>query len=113
MRGARALAEQGIAEMALRDLFARAERRTQHELLIRMTYLEIYNEKLCDLLSGSEAAGGQIQAQSLEKTPGGIRIVEDKEMGPVVRGITECVVSTPQQALDLVAFGEKLRIRIS
>ena len=109
VRGARALAEQGIAEMALRDLFARAEGRTQHELLIRMTYLEIYNEKLCDLLSGSEAAGGQIQAQSLEKTPGGIRIVEDKEMGPVVRGITECVVSTPQQALDLVAFGEKLR----
>ena len=78
------------------------------------SYLEIYNEKLIDLLSGSEGpllatpSGTPSPFASPEKPSGSIRIVEDHELGPVVRGITECVVSTPQQALELVAFGERL-----
>ena len=37
VRHARALGERGIAEMALRDLFERGERRATHDQLIRMT----------------------------------------------------------------------------
>ncbi|MCO5567342.1 hypothetical protein L7F22_021032 [Adiantum nelumboides] len=83
----------GIIPLAVKDVFSIIQETPNREYLLRVSYLEIYNEVINDLLNPA----GQ-----------NLRIREDTE-GTYVEGITEEVVLSPFHALSLITAGEELR----
>lgn len=95
--------ELGVIPLAVRDVFDAVRRHgSDREFLIRVSYLEIYNEKMMDLFDGSEGAGEDEVASKLS-------IREDKERGTYVMGLREEVVTTPSQVLALLELGTTRR----
>lgn len=86
----------GIIEQAVRDIFAAIEADMDHDFLVRVSYVQLYNETLTDLLNPSTP-------------PSELRIIDSSPTGPYVRGLTEEVVLSPERVLDLVAAGEASR----
>jgi kinesin family protein 6/9 len=86
----------GIAPRAISQLFSEINSRVELEFLVSCTYMEIYNERIYDLLvdlSRPEQAG--------EYT-----IVEEKDgRGIFVRGLTEIEVRDETSALNLLFTG--------
>ncbi|XP_062220452.1 kinesin-like protein KIN-7D, chloroplastic [Phragmites australis] len=83
----------GIIPLAVKDTFSIIQETPNREFLLRVSYLEIYNEVINDLLNPA--------AQNL-------RIREDPQ-GTFVEGIKEEVVLSPAHALSLIAAGEEHR----
>ncbi|CAN8259665.1 unnamed protein product [Cochlearia groenlandica] len=83
----------GIIPIAVKDAFSIIQETPDREFLLRISYLEIYNEVVNDLLNPA----GQ-----------NLRIREDKQ-GTFVDGIKEEVVLSPAHALSLIAAGEEQR----
>lgn len=80
----------GIIPLAVKDVFGIIQETPGREFLLRVSYLEIYNEVINDLL---DPAGQNL------------RIREDPQ-GTYVEGIKEEVVLSPAHALSLIASGE-------
>ncbi|CAK9151884.1 unnamed protein product [Ilex paraguariensis] len=80
----------GIIPLAVKDAFSIIQETPSREFLLRVSYLEIYNEVVNDLLNPA----GQ-----------NLRIREDAQ-GAFVEGIKEEVVLSPAHALSLIAAGE-------
>ncbi|KAI3677030.1 hypothetical protein L1987_86648 [Smallanthus sonchifolius] len=83
----------GIIPFAVKDAFSIIQETPNREFLLRVSYLEIYNEVVNDLLNPA----GQ-----------NLRIREDSQ-GAFVEGISEEVVLSPAHVLSLVAAGEEHR----
>ncbi|XP_059301751.1 kinesin-like protein KIN-7K, chloroplastic isoform X4 [Lycium ferocissimum] len=83
----------GIIPLAVKDAFSIIQETPSREFLLRVSYLEIYNEVVNDLLNPA----GQ-----------NLRIREDTQ-GTFVEGIKEEVVLSPAHALSLIAAGEEHR----
>ncbi|PIA53164.1 hypothetical protein AQUCO_00900041v1 [Aquilegia coerulea] len=83
----------GIIPLAVKDAFSIIQETPSREFLLRVSYLEIYNEVVNDLLNPT----GQ-----------NLRIREDLQ-GTFVEGIKEEVVLSPAHALSLIAAGEAHR----
>lgn len=83
----------GIIPLAVKDVFSIIQETPDREFLLRVSYLEIYNEVINDLL---DPAGQNL------------RIREDAQ-GTFVEGIKEEVVLSPAHALSLIAAGEEHR----
>ncbi|KAL0909843.1 hypothetical protein M5K25_020747 [Dendrobium thyrsiflorum] len=83
----------GIIPLAVKDVFSIIQETPGKEFLLRVSYLEIYNEVINDLL---DPAGQNL------------RIREDSQ-GTYVEGIKEEVVLSPAHALSLIASGEEHR----
>lgn len=83
----------GIIPLAVKDVFSIIQETPGREFLLRVSYLEIYNEVINDLL---DPAGQNL------------RIREDSQ-GTYVEGIKEEVVLSPAHALSLIASGEEHR----
>lgn len=85
----------GILPCTLRDIFNEINKDLDHTYKIRISYLEIYNECINDLL-----------------VPGstGLKIKDDKEYGVKVVGLKSQQVWTFEQALILMNFGEEHRV---
>ncbi|XP_042479871.1 kinesin-like protein KIN-7L, chloroplastic [Macadamia integrifolia] len=83
----------GIIPLAVKDAFSIIQETPNREFLLRVSYLEIYNEVVNDLLNPA----GQ-----------NLRIREDLQ-GTFVDGIKEEVVLSPAHALSLIAAGEEHR----
>uniref|UniRef100_A0A6N2N8U5 Kinesin motor domain-containing protein n=1 Tax=Salix viminalis TaxID=40686 RepID=A0A6N2N8U5_SALVM len=83
----------GIIPLAVKDAFGIIQETPNREFLLRVSYLEIYNEVVNDLLNPA----GQ-----------NLRIREDTQ-GTFVEGIKEEVVLSPAHALSLIAAGEEHR----
>uniref|UniRef100_A0A0E0DYM2 Kinesin-like protein n=1 Tax=Oryza meridionalis TaxID=40149 RepID=A0A0E0DYM2_9ORYZ len=83
----------GVIPLAVKDIFNIIQETPNREFLLRVSYLEIYNEVVNDLLNPA----GQ-----------NLRIREDLQ-GTIVEGIKEEVVLSPVHALSLIAAGEELR----
>ncbi|KAL6289173.1 hypothetical protein ACE6H2_006683 [Prunus campanulata] len=64
------------------------------EFLLRMSYMEIYNEDINDLLTPEHR---------------NLQIHESLERGIYVAGLREEIVASPEQVLDLMEFGESHR----
>ena len=94
------------------------EEESNREYLLRVSYLEIYNETIQDLLApppvpGPRGAGVPYSNSTAAGGGGGggstIRIFESKAEGVVVRGLREEVVTSPEQVFALLATGEARR----
>ncbi|KAF3337744.1 centromere-associated protein E [Carex littledalei] len=83
----------GIIPLAVKDVFSIIQDTPGREFLLRVSYLEIYNEVINDLL---------------DPTGQNLRIREDPQ-GTYVEGIKEEVVLSPAHALSLIASGEEHR----
>ncbi|XVF67787.1 hypothetical protein PTKIN_Ptkin10aG0149900 [Pterospermum kingtungense] len=83
----------GIIPLAIRDVFSIIQDTPGREFLLRVSYLEIYNEVINDLL---------------DPTGQNLRVREDAQ-GTYVEGIKEEVVLSPGHALSFIAAGEEHR----
>lgn len=83
----------GIIPLAVKDVFSIIQETPGREFLLRVSYLEIYNEVINDLLD--------LAGQNL-------RVREDAQ-GTYVEGIKEEVVLSPAHCLSLIATGEEHR----
>ncbi|XP_060216887.1 kinesin-like protein KIN-7D, mitochondrial isoform X1 [Lycium barbarum] len=83
----------GIIPLAIKDVFSIIQDTPGREFLLRVSYLEIYNEVINDLL---------------DPTGQNLRVREDNQ-GTYVEGIKEEVVLSPGHALSFVAAGEEHR----
>ncbi|CAA0837494.1 P-loop containing nucleoside triphosphate hydrolases superfamily protein [Striga hermonthica] len=83
----------GIIPLAVKDAFSIIQETPSREFLLRVSYLEIYNEVVNDLLNPA----GQ-----------NLRIREDSQ-GVFIEGVKEEVVLSPAHALSLIAAGEEHR----
>ncbi|CAL8997106.1 unnamed protein product [Prunus brigantina] len=83
----------GIIPLAVKDVFGIIQETPGREFLLRVSYLEIYNEVINDLL---------------DPTGQNLRIREDAQ-GTYVEAIKEEVVLSPAHALSLIATGEEHR----
>ncbi|CAI9769854.1 unnamed protein product [Fraxinus pennsylvanica] len=83
----------GIIPLAIKDVFSIIQDTPGSEFLLRVSYLEIYNEVINDLL---------------DPTGQNLRVREDAQ-GTYVEGIKEEVVLSPGHALSFIAAGEEHR----
>ncbi|KAH1212274.1 hypothetical protein AAZX31_14G088500 [Glycine max] len=81
----------GVIPRAVRDIFATIEMMSDREFLIRVSYMEIYNEEINDLLV--------VENQKLQ-------IHESLERGVFVAGLKEEIVNNAEQVLSLIKAGE-------
>nr|GME17685.1 kinesin-like protein KIN-7N isoform X1 [Ipomoea batatas] len=84
----------GIINRSVNDIFTKIHMTTDREFLIRVSYLEIYNEEINDLF-----------AVENQKLP----IHESLERGVFVAGLREEIVNTAEQVLELIQLGEANR----
>ncbi|KAI0523598.1 hypothetical protein KFK09_005994 [Dendrobium nobile] len=84
----------GIIPQAVRDIFDTTHMITDREFLVRVSYMEIYNEEINDLLS----LGNQ-------RLP----VHESLERGVYVAGLREEIVNSADQVLELIKLGEANR----
>ena len=94
MSGTRA--DPGVIPCAVRDVFAMIRDAPAHEFLLRVAYLEIYNETLRDLLAADDPK---------RRAP---RIIEDRGR-VVLAGMHEEIVTTPDDVLALLERGQASR----
>ncbi|XP_039615167.1 centromere-associated protein E-like isoform X2 [Polypterus senegalus] len=89
-------ASYGIIQLAINDIFKCIDQTPQREFLLRISYLEIYNETITDLLCDSR-----------KKKP--LEIREDIHRKVYVADLTEEVVMCPKHVLEWIKKGEKNR----
>ncbi|KAK1316318.1 Kinesin-like protein NACK2 [Acorus calamus] len=86
--------EPGVIPLAVHDLFNSIQEDVDREFLLRMSYMEIYNEEINDLLAPEHRK---------------LQIHESLERGIFVAGLREEIVTCPEQVLDFIKFGESHR----
>ena len=92
----------GIAPRALQQVFDHIAAHPSREFLLRMAFMEFYNEEINDLL-------GAVNSSS-ESDWRDLRILrEDPTKGCIVENLTEVVVDSPERALEVMIQGEASR----
>ncbi|XP_068950760.1 centromere-associated protein E isoform X4 [Petaurus breviceps papuanus] len=86
----------GVIPKAINDIFIKIKEIPEREFLLRVSYMEIYNETITDLLCDTR------KMKPLE-------IREDFNRNVYVADLTEEVVSTPELALKWIKKGERNR----
>jgi centromeric protein E len=90
----------GIIPLAITDIFSFIRETPQREFLLRVSYLEIYNEKIHDLLAGQPAPGVAQEE---------IKLREDSKRGVYATPLKEEIVQSPTQLLRVIARGDLAR----
>eukprot|EP00443_Scrippsiella_acuminata_P070136 CAMPEP_0115400746 /NCGR_PEP_ID=MMETSP0271-20121206/15518_1 /TAXON_ID=71861 /ORGANISM="Scrippsiella trochoidea, Strain CCMP3099" /LENGTH=739 /DNA_ID=CAMNT_0002824613 /DNA_START=5 /DNA_END=2221 /DNA_ORIENTATION=- len=71
------------------------------EYLVKVSYLEIYNEKVRDLLTPGGASGSSSPSLEIRQHP---------DIGVFVEGLSHNVANAPEDVLRLLDFGHKIRV---
>uniref|UniRef100_A0AAY4B0P5 Kinesin-like protein n=1 Tax=Denticeps clupeoides TaxID=299321 RepID=A0AAY4B0P5_9TELE len=87
--------QRGIIPRALKEVFAEIKRRHESTITVRLSFLEIYNETLVDLLQPGHGA---------------MTVVEEPGGGVCVKGLSLHPVHNEEDALNLLFEGEMSRI---
>jgi centromeric protein E len=90
----------GVIPLAITDIFSYIRENPNREFLLRVSYLEIYNEKIYDLLS--QSTPGQQQQEE-------IKLREDSKRGVYATPLKEEIVQSPNQLLRVIARGDTAR----
>lgn len=94
----------GVIPLAITDIFSYIRETPSREFLLRVSYLEIYNEKIHDLLSMPTGSGMGGNAQQEE-----IKLREDSKRGVYATPLKEEIVQSPTQLLRVIARGDQAR----
>ncbi|KAH6898729.1 kinesin motor domain-containing protein [Thelonectria olida] len=94
----------GVIPLAITDIFSYIRETPSREFLLRVSYLEIYNEKIHDLLSmpTGSGVGGNVQQDE-------IKLREDAKRGVYATPLKEEIVQSPTQLLRVIARGDLAR----
>jgi centromeric protein E len=94
----------GVIPLAITDIFSYIRETPSREFLLRVSYLEIYNEKIHDLLSMSTTGGvgGPVAQEE-------IKLREDSKRGVYASPLKEEIVQSPTQLLRVIARGDQAR----
>jgi len=87
----------GIVHMAACDIFDHIEKETERVFLVRVSFIEIYNEEVRDLLVSGDSTGNAT-----------LKIREDKDRGVFVNS-NETIVTSMDSLLSVLFAGEKNR----
>jgi centromeric protein E len=87
-------ADPGVIPLAITDVFSYIEECPNREFLLRMTYMEIYNELVHDLLDPRNV---------------NLRIREDKQRGVFVEGLKEQIVTSLDHVISYKRAGDASR----
>eukprot|EP00002_Diphylleia_rotans_P005576 TRINITY_DN1474_c0_g1_i4.p1 TRINITY_DN1474_c0_g1~~TRINITY_DN1474_c0_g1_i4.p1 ORF type:complete len:689 (-),score=135.14 TRINITY_DN1474_c0_g1_i4:497-2563(-) len=90
----------GVIPRAIAQIFADVQNRPESAFTIRISFLEIYNETLVDLLAG---------LPSSDQTEQQLLIAEDSKGMVVVKGLKQVVATSEEEALNLFFEGETNR----
>jgi centromeric protein E len=85
----------GVIPLAITDIFSYIRQNPAREFLLRVSYLEIYNEKIYDLLN----------PDSNDE----IKLREDPRRGVYATPLKEEIVQSPNQLLRVIARGDQQR----
>ncbi|CAL3962163.1 unnamed protein product [Diplocarpon coronariae] len=96
----------GVIPLAITDIFSYIRETPSREFLLRVSYLEIYNEKIHDLLS-APAAGTAPGPHAPPQEE--IRLREDSKRGVYASPLREEIVQSPTQLLRVIARGDQAR----
>jgi centromeric protein E len=94
----------GVIPLAITDIFSYIRETPQREFLLRVSYIEIYNEKIIDLLAGP-VVGINGQVGPTEE----IKLREDSKRGVYASPLKEEIVQSPTQLLRVIARGDNSR----
>jgi centromeric protein E len=94
----------GVIPLAITDIFSYIRETPHREFLLRVSYLEIYNEKIHDLLSPPQFGPTGQLAQQEE-----IKLREDSKRGVYATPLKEEIVQSPTQLLRVIARGDNAR----
>lgn len=95
----------GVIPLAITDIFSYIRETPSREFLLRVSYLEIYNEKLHDLLTPPPVGGLGPSADKQEE----IKLREDSKRGVYASPLKEEIVQSPTQLLRVIARGDNAR----
>uniref|UniRef100_A0A1I8H7S5 Kinesin-like protein n=2 Tax=Macrostomum lignano TaxID=282301 RepID=A0A1I8H7S5_9PLAT len=84
----------GVIVLALRDIFALQEMATEREFLVSISFLEIYNERVIDLLSNDPDKKVSVIIERTKST---------------LRNVKEEIVTSVDEVLNLLSKGEAQR----
>jgi centromeric protein E len=84
----------GVVQMAVRDMFSYIRGCPSREFLLRVSYMEIYNEKVNDLLVPSST---------------NLHVFEHRKKGVMIKGLLEEVVTSPERIQELLRIGGEQR----
>jgi centromeric protein E len=93
----------GVIPLAITDIFSYIRETPHREFLLRVSYLEIYNEKIHDLLAAS--ANGGIGGGPQDE----IKLREDSKRGVYATPLKEEIVQSPTQLLRVIHRGDIAR----
>ncbi|KAH0536528.1 hypothetical protein FGG08_006601 [Glutinoglossum americanum] len=94
----------GVIPLAITDIFSYIRETPHREFLLRVSYLEIYNEKIHDLLTPPSGGTGPNAGQQEE-----IKLREDSKRGVYATPLKEEIVQSPTQLLRVIARGDHQR----
>ncbi|XP_074478278.1 kinesin-like protein KIF9 isoform X1 [Sebastes fasciatus] len=94
--------QRGVIPRALQEVFQEVEKRTEHAFSVHLSYLEIYNDTLVDLLSSLQS--------SSHPSPRGMVVIEEPGRGVFIKGLSLHPVHSEEEALNLLFEGELNRI---
>lgn len=90
----------GIIQLATTDIFKHIAHHPEMEFLLRLSYLEIYNERVYDLFAGGTKSDIKIFDVSRNNPRDGA-VFRDV----VVKGLREEIVLSPDHVMSLVEMG--------
>lgn len=98
----------GVIPLAITDIFAFIRETPAREFLLRVSYLEIYNERIHDLLASQPGGAGFVPLDQQIKGEE-IKLREDAKRGVYATPLKEEIVQSPQQLLRVIARGDLAR----
>lgn len=92
--------QRGIIPRAINQLFSEIKEKYENDITVRVSYLEIYNEQMFDLLSTMYGGGKEAN----------LSFAEDNDGVTYVKGLACYVAKTEEEALNYLFEGESNRI---
>lgn len=94
----------GVIAHTFQELFSQIEKsRMQCDYVVKMSFLEIYNENIKDLLILDD------DNDSDDDKPHSLELREDPQLGVVINGLQEIKAQNSKEVLDLLLLGNKYR----
>jgi kinesin family protein 11 len=97
-------AEAGVIPRAVKQIFDTLEGQ-QAEYSVKVTFLELYNEEITDLLAPEDLS--RVAAEEKQKKP--LPLMEDGKGGVLVRGLEEEIVTSANEIFTLLERGSSKR----
>lgn len=98
----------GVIPLAITDIFAFIRETPHREFLLRVSYLEIYNERIHDLLASQPGGAGFVPLDQQIKGEE-IKLREDSKRGVYATPLKEEIVQSPTQLMRVIARGDLAR----